>query len=359
MLLAPLMVLAGMSGASVSGAERAPEPYLAIRTGLKCSACHVNRTGGGGRSAYGSLYAQTQLPRHTQPVKNRAVTDFLAVGWDLRTSASGTLSASTPRTALELAEANAYVEARLIERWLAAYVDQTLGPGAASAREAFAVVDLPLAGYAKAGKFLLPYGLRLPDNAEFVRAQTGFSYQTPDVGLELGWEPGPWSVFLALSNGTAGAAENNDGKQLTGSVILVRRRFRLGGSASRNQGAGLERRDVVGGFAGAVLGPLALLGELDRIVERSQVGSTVRQRRQLAGYLEGDLLAARGINAKLTYGYFDQNLDVPEDQRVRLRVGLELFPVAFLRAAAFYTGDFWIPQAATPDRVGLELHLYF
>jgi hypothetical protein len=340
-------------------APPAPEPYLAVRTGLKCSACHVNRSGGGGRTAYGSVYAQTQLPRARGAVRNRALNDFLAVGWDLRALASGVVAdhdARSPRSAVELGEANVYAEARLIERVAGLYLDQTLGPGPAGIREAFGLLDLPLGGYVKAGKFLLPYGLRLQDDAEFIRAQTGFSYKTPDQGLEVGLEPGPVSVFVALSNGTAGAAEDNDGKQITSTIALVQRRFRLGGSASRNQGSGLARRDVFGGFGGLAAGRLTLLGELDHVTERAASGSSLKQ---LAGYVEGDFLTTTGVNAKLTYGYFDKNLDVPEDQRVRWRFGLEVFPNAFVRLAAFYTADIWIPQAKTPDRVSLELHVHF
>lgn len=338
----------------------APEPYLAARTGLKCSACHVNRSGGGGRTAYGSVYAQTQLAMRTGTVRNRALNEFLGIGWDVRALGSGTVedyAPGSPRTAIELGEANVYLEARMIQRKLALYLDQTLGPGPASAREAFALIEgLPLNGYAKAGKFLLPYGLRLQDDAEFSRAQTGFSYKTPDQGVELGIEPGALSFFVAMSNGTAGAAEDNNGKQFTGTLAVVRRRFRVGGSASRNEGAGAVRRDAYGGFAGFAVGPLSVLGEVDQITQRPVSGPDLKQ---LAGYVEGDFLAAKGINAKVTYGYFDKNLDVPEDQRVRLRFGLELFPVGFLRAAAFYTADLWIPQARAPDRVSAELHLHF
>jgi hypothetical protein len=353
----PTLLAAGLLA---SGAARpAPEPYLAVRTGLKCSACHVNRSGGGGRTAFGSIYAQTQLARTPGTVRNRALNDFLAVGWDVRTLASAVVAdrdARSPRSSVELSEANGYAEARLIERVAALYLDETLGPGAAGIREAFGLLDLPLNGYVKAGKFLLPYGLRLQDDAEFIRAQTGFSYKTPDQGVEVGLEPGPLSWFLAVSNGTAGAAENNDGKQVTSTLAVVRRHFRLGGSASRNQGSGAARRDLVGGFGGLAAGRLTLLGELDHITERSASGGELKQ---LAGYVEGDLLAAAGVNAKVTYGYFDKNLDVAEDQRVRLRVGLELFPNGFVRVAGFYTADLWIPQAKTPDRVSLELHLHF
>lgn len=352
-----LAVTAVLNATSATAGE-SREPYLAIRTGLKCSACHVNRSGGGARTAFGSIYAQTQLPMRTAAVRNRAITDYLAVGWDVRTVAAATVSPATPRTAFELEEANLYLEARLIDRVLALYVDQTLGPTRAFSREAFALVESrTLNGYVKAGKFLLPYGWRLQDNGEFIRQQTGFSYHTPDQGVEVGIEPGRLSWFVALTNGTAGAAEANDGKQITSSLALTFRRFRLGASASRNEGAGPARRDVIGAFGGFGVGRLAVLGEVDRITDRAATGATVKQD---VAYVEGNVLAAQGVNLKATYGFFDKSRAIPEDERVRLRFGFELFPVGFVRAAAFYTADIWIPQATTDvDRVSVELQLHF
>ncbi|MBI3981718.1 MAG: hypothetical protein HY337_02320 [Gemmatimonadetes bacterium] len=338
-------------------ASAVSEPHLAIRTGLKCSACHVNRSGGGGRSDYGSVYAQTQLPMRPSAARSRALNDYLSIGWDVRTVASAYVSSRSPQTALELDEANAYLEARLIERVLSLYVDETLGPGRADAREAFALVQLPANGYAKAGKFLLPYGLRLQDDVEFVRQQTGFTYDTPDIGVEFGLEPGPLSWFVSVTNGAAGAAEGNDGKQVTSTAALVFRYFRLGGSASRNESDGAARRDVFGGFGGVRVGPLSLLGEVDRIEERSAAGAVLKQG---AAYVAGDLLVTKGVNAKVTYGYFDKSRAIREDERVRWRFGLEWFPASFVRAAAFYNADVWIPQATTDtDRISLEFHLHF
>jgi hypothetical protein len=350
------MVLAAAPG--VAAAHGASEPHLAIRTGLKCSACHVNRSGGGGRSAFGSVYAQTQLPMRTTAARNRAINDYLAIGWDVRTVVSAYVTTQSPQTAIDLEEANAYLEARLIDRVLALYVDETLGPGRADAREAFALIEqLPLNGYAKAGKFLLPYGLRLQDDLEFVRQQTGFSYDTPDQGLEVGIEPGPLSWFVAVTNGAAGSAEGNDGKQVTSSAALVFKYFRLGASASHNEDEGPAWRRAFGGFGGLRLGPLSLLGEVDRIEERSSAGVTLEQD---AAYVAGDLLITRGLNAKVTYGYFDKSRAIAEDARVRWRFGVELFPVGFARVAGFYTADVWIPQATTDrDRVSLEFHLHF
>lgn len=211
MLVAAKIAAVTLAAVGILGPARGDteEPHLAIRTGLKCSQCHVNRTGGGARTEFGVVYGQTQLPVRTEgyQFQNRALNDWVAIGANVRVRGIGAVTDATPRTSLDVQKADVMVEARVIRRVLALYIDESVGPGQATARELFGIVEgLPLNGYAKAGKFFLPYGLRLVDNEEFVRDVTGFNMNTPDQGVEVGIEPGPLSLFVALTNGKIGRA---------------------------------------------------------------------------------------------------------------------------------------------------------
>ncbi len=351
--------------------EASAEPYLALRTGAKCAQCHVNRTGGGGRNAFGSAWAQTQLPIQAAAIRNRGLNDWLAVGLDLRTLGSwnvevgDALEGVTPTTSFEISEAQVQLEARLVSNRLAFYIDQTVGPDRAVAREAFGLIErLPLNGYAKVGKFLLPYGWRLWDDGEFIREETGFTYLTPDLGVEVGIEPGPFSFFVAVTNGSVGAAEGNSQKMLTSSALVTLSRFRVGASASHNSAPGLQT-NIIGAFGGVSLGPVALLGEVDALFD-SFDDPAVESNDEFLAFVEGNLLLGRGVNLKATHGFHNPTAGIrsassqlTEDQRARTRVGIEVFPVSFVQLSAFYIR---LDNAGEPDdldRVMLELHLHF
>lgn len=70
------------------------EPYLAVQLGLKCGQCHVNPTGGGLRTNFGDIFAQTVLPaQHLDNVLDNwtgQVGQYIRVGGDLRFDASVT-----------------------------------------------------------------------------------------------------------------------------------------------------------------------------------------------------------------------------------------------------------------------------
>lgn len=354
--MAPLGQYAYADGTGGTGGMD-DEPHLSVRTGLPCSSCHVNRTGGGARNDFGSIYGQTRLPMRQFKFINRRLSPFLSVGANFRVRGQGSVTNTDPRTELSIIEESLQFEARLIPDVLAIYVDEIVGPSSAFTREAFALVEsLPLDGYIKAGKFLLPYGLRIVDDQEFIRAQTGFTYNTPDQGVEIGIEPGPLSLFVALTNGTQGAGETNSDKQITGSVALIFPRFRIGASASRNK-APAGTREVVGAFGGFSMGRFTVLGEVDHISDETDAGSDIDQ---FVAFVEGDFLAVRGLNFKATYGFLDPNRDIGENARIRLRFGIETFPIQNLQLSAFYTLLDDIPQSTTDlDRISLDLHVFF
>ncbi len=361
-----LFGLSGMIAISAVGASRAlaaDEPYLAVRTGFKCSQCHTNRTGGGKRNGFGNVYAQTRLPITLMgtggegPFLDTQISRFFSLGADVRVGTSREFTGDSPKNPITLDEGTLYIEARVVPDILTIYADQLIAPGNTRNRELFVLVgSLPWQSYVKVGRFFLPYGLRLLDDREFIRQRTGFNYSNSDLGLELGLEPGPLSMSVAVANGTQGAEENNSDKLVSGLASLVFSWFRVGASASRND-AETGRQDVVGAFGGLSVGRFDFLGELDYIYDTPNGGSSVDQ---FAAFVEGNLLATQGLNLKVTYGFLDPDRSVGENAQVRWRFGAESFITQFLQVSLFYSLLQDIPQAQTDrDFVTLQVHGFF
>jgi hypothetical protein len=360
------------------------EPYLAVRGGYKCSQCHTNITGGGKRNGFGSIYTQTTLPykiisastlHHIlsptgassgDPNYGTLVThtlaDFLSFGGDLRVENRTRFSEGSLETtnSLEVTEANLYMEARLLRDFLSFYIDEQLGPNAASSREIFGLIRAPRwwNSYFKGGKFLLPYGWRLQDDSAFIRDRTGINYANPDTGVEFGLEPGPLSFSLAITNGAGGSADNNRFKQLTLRGEVVFRHWRVGGSFAYND-TDDSRRVMYGPFAGLSFGRFTLLGEVDVIEDRvAASGDTIKQ---LVVFSSLNMLLTRGVNIKLSYEFLDPHDEVDNDERTRFTVGLEPFLTQFLQLRLFYRFNDGIPQRPIEraDEVVVEFHLFF
>src|SRR5579862_1976383 len=102
------------------------EPYLALRTGLKCEACHVNPTGGGLRSDFGDVFAQTVLPAH--PIRGDwslwtgEVAKVLRIGGDLRYDANFNQTPHARSTDhLQMQQGRVYAEAEVVPNRLIFY----------------------------------------------------------------------------------------------------------------------------------------------------------------------------------------------------------------------------------------------
>ncbi|MCH8069041.1 MAG: hypothetical protein IID16_07245 [Candidatus Marinimicrobia bacterium] len=336
-----------------------PEPYIAVRTGLKCSQCHVNMTGGGKRTDFGNIYIQRFLS--SQFVSNSSGKNFspqlsetISVGANFRVKNIIKYSYSHIDTAavrtianneylLDITEGNFYLEAKLIPNLFSFYFDQTISPNPDN-REAFGLLyGLPLRGYLKTGKFLLPYGFRLWDDEIFIREVTGFTYSDPDLGAEIGFEPGNYSFSVAVTS-----------NQVSGITAWVRRHGRLGFSWQKaTDGSDIR---MFGLFSGLHTGRFTLLGEIDHIELEDGL-------QQEAYFAELNFLLFRGLNFKMTYNLFNRNLDVPiaRDGQERFTIGIESFPFQFFQLAAFYNINRFIPQnlALNQNTFTFELHFFF
>ncbi len=255
-----------------------------------------------------------------------------------------------------------YIEALLLREFLSFYVDEQLGPNAASNREVFGLIRTPRWWnfYVKGGRFLLPYGWRLQDDSAFIRDRTGINYANPDTGVEFGLEPGPLSLSVAITNGAGGGSDNNLFKQITLRAETVFRHWRAGWSFAYND-TDTARRVMYGPFAGLTFGRLTLLGEVDVIEDRAaESGETIEQ---LAVFSSLNVLLTRGVNFKLSYEFLDPNRsgNSKNDERTRFTIGLEPFLTQFLQLRLFYRFNDGIPQrpAERADEVVFEFHLFF
>jgi len=331
------------------------EPYIAVRTGFTCNACHVNHTGGGMRNEFGTVYAQTQLYmtmlkyEHTPNFAIGKLNDSITMGANLRVEEVDLLeyegdsgdkleSVSDSR----VSEANLYVNVALVPNSLALYIDQTLSPTSAT-REFFGIMQgLPFHSYVKVGQMFLPYGMRLLDDNAFIRNRTGFTFKGGGTAVEVGFEP---ASHLIAANIT------NDRLSLIGSV--AHRWITAGASYSRNTEHRLDW--TAGVFGGFNYWKFTIIGEADVIQE----GGTDR----LATLVEANFLPRQGLNLKSTYEFFDRNRDISyqRDGQERISFGIEPVLTPFVQVAAFYRINRFIPQnlAGNQDEVLIQFHLFF
>jgi len=381
------------------------EPYIALREGLRCSACHANMNGGGKRTELVATHARDLLHypgflgSFSNPPEffNGEINKYVALGADVRASNIAVFQDGKPdadgvfrgrvrndrvlrgrleRNDMQVTEAVGYLEVRLLPQYLTLYVDQRFEPTTDN-REAFGLLRgiLPWNGYVKAGRMFLPYGLQLQDNGAFIRGgtngsiSTGFSFDQQQAAFELGFEPGPFTLVAAVSEG----ASNDRDLQVTAtaSVLLkelpVVRNLVLGGSFSRagppaSANRGTNETMVFGFFAGSNLGRLTYLGEADF---RSDCGTDTDNRSvgRFIAYGEADYLLFGWLNLKAAIDYSDSDgtLRDVNDSENRVSVGLEPFLNRFVQPRLFYRVSNGIRKDPTHNQsvILAELHLFF
>jgi hypothetical protein len=357
--IVPALVLATVA----SGFVRA-EPLFAARTGLGCGSCHLNRTGGGGRTAYGAGYGAQTLPwRKLAPghgLFDGAIGERVRIGFDGRGGYVATFRDPGPYIGeAKLSEADLYLGADLIKGRLSVYVDEHVAPGGASSREAFALFTLDRAGfYVKGGKFFLPFGLRLQDDDAATRRATGFTFETADIGAEVGVDDGAWSTSLAVTNGTSGGPEADNGKQYSWTGARVFSLGRIGLSASTNDLPAGARTSLAGVFGTFRAGPVVVLAEADVIEDADGMSPN---RHGGAGHVEVDALAHPGLTVRMFGGASDLDRSDGLARQTQWGAGLDWTPLPGLQIRLIYralSGPDAVP-GSDDDQASVEAHVYF
>jgi hypothetical protein len=369
------VIAAILAAVLLSPATSLAEPYLAVRTGLKCGVCHVNPTGGGKRTEFGSAYSQTALAaERLDPATGKAVpegaasdaavwtgklNDHFAIGSDLRANLSGTRVPNSPSTvAFDPTRAQLYLEVKPIVDRLTIYLDERVAPGSATNRETYAMLwTADRSAYVKAGRMFVPFGLRIEDDGAFIRQVTGTNFNSSDDGIEGGLELGAWSVNVSVTNGAGGGTETNRGKMISSLATFVQPDWRVGASYSANYNGTADRR-MQSVFAGLRTGIVAWLASGIYVTDD---GTPTGRLKQWATLLEGNVEVAKGHNLKLTYEYYDPNADVKEDQRERYSVVWEYMPIQFTQFRLGARKNNGIPQnnAQNATEVFLQWHAFF
>ncbi len=363
---ASFLLLGGLLLGGLAPRPAAAEPYLAVRTGMKCSACHVNGSGGGMRTDFGNAYSQTLAPWAIKSspggrkVFDPRAGEFISFGGNLRLGNTSRLRPGEDGNGFEITEGELYVQADMVPGFLTFYLDERVAPAGALSREAFVLVRNEAGTLRfKAGKMLLPFGLPLWDDAAATRRVTGFNFTTSDLGVEVGVDRGVYEWRMAVSNGTGGGADNNRAKQVSSTLALVRPHWRVGASASRNPGPDLLRW-IWGGYGGFHWRFLDVLGEYDVLRDDPASGEETFGDTHVA-YVEGNALLHPGLSLKVAWDWWDPYRDIEEDARTTLRIGLESFVTQFLQLRAFYRWREAPPQLEELDQDSLdfEIHGFF
>lgn len=366
-------------------AEGIALPKFATRQGAKCQSCHINPTGKGMRSSFGSTYGREELtlPTFKDGVDfedySPSLNDFFSIGMDYRTLFF------MRRTNLESSffqmQGDLYVDLRINKKFRI-YYDKGLYSGF----EVFGLAKvLPLGGYIKVGKFLPAYGLKLDDHNAFIRGgqfgggefvsvfPSGYPYglrfgeRAEDTGIELGFYPSIFSFNVGVFNGTPGGGFNGIPGTKTKAVVARGEMFLrntianiiVGGSFYNNPNAAIPGRTQYAG----VFGQISLLKNLTLLTEADNVSTfNTTLNKQVTGlmtYSELSYVLTQGVDLRLGFEYYDVDRKLQNGSYSTITASVELFPLTGIEVRPIYRFNREEPKEITNnDEFQLLFHFF-
>ena len=334
------------------------EPYLAVKSGQKCASCHVSPTGGGLRNDFGQAFGRTLAQDGATPSTiDGKVAPNIRLGGDFRGALRLTDGDDQPaQNQFQVERLSLYLQAQLIPQRLTLYLDQQFAPASDNRTGWVMWKSSSQNAYLRGGKFFLPYGLRLEDDTALIRQVSGINFSSADTGIELGIDQNAWSAQLAVTNGTAGAAEIDRDKQVSARLAYIVSGWRAGVSVNSNRSADSSRK-MANIFAALNAASAQWLFEFDQIQDDNGAGEVTQQ----VLLAEVNKPLAVGHNLKLTHEWHDPNIDVDENERVRNSIVWEYSPLQQMQLRSGVRISEGIPQQPqfNTQEVFGQLHVWF
>lgn len=341
------------------------EPYLAVRTNEKCSTCHINPLGGGGRNSFGAYYGSQVLPAapgDTSSMDAGKITEFFRVGGDLRVNLNfSDNDADEEVRSFNTQSGQLYVAIQPKGSNFMFYLDEQVAPGGALNREAWIKAKLGKSNhYLKAGTLMLPFGYRLEDDEAFGRVASRVNFDSNDTGVELGLEYSKVTLNFAVTNGTQASSNNDTNFAFATRGEYIGNNYRLGASylGNETEQAGIEgETNMYALFGGFNLFGFNFLTEFDSVAEEFDGVETTQE----AFIFEINREIKKGYNLKLSLEQLDPNTDVDNDERTRNSLLVEATPWAYIQMRAGIRVYEDIPQreAGNGNEAFFQFHLYY
>ncbi|MCA9727464.1 MAG: hypothetical protein KC729_07260 [Candidatus Eisenbacteria bacterium] len=314
-------------------------PRWAARYQQNCNLCHANPTGGGKRSAYAAQYlipsemTVMDWPEELADRLDPQVTPAFSVGADLRTLYLYSPDVPYRQDFFQM-QATFYALLEVHPRF-----SLYLAQGQSQTREAYGLgYILPENGYVRVGRFTPSYGWKFDDHTMFVRERLGFLPPGhTDVGFEAAIYPKDAGIQVAVTNGAGGSIQDTDDRVAGFARADIRHRVlgaavTVGGSFGYSEPFSGVRRQM-GPFASVGIGPFTWVGEADILRRPNLNGADA-----LVTSHEVTAELRRGIWARLTYDFYDPDIDLESGALSRYGVGLDslIYPFLGVQAMAIW-----------------------
>jgi hypothetical protein len=357
------------------GAARA-YPEFQLSTGsARCSLCHISPVGGGLINGYGRGESSDTISQlggdgsflygtYTEPA-------WIKLGVDLRAMALLRDQGDEPEKAIFPMQGDTYVSLaagdftlygaigpRAQVRQPASFVDRF------GAREYWLMWRPNTTGwYARAGRFLAPFGLRMADHTRYVRRFQDLEIWDETWSASAGRVEDAWEAHLTAFTPVPTSLQGY-GPRETGATASYERRLGDGESTSvgaqARVGVGDERaRYTVGAIGKRWLAPAHLLAsaELDLTLEDfAATGSPSRG--QLASYLAATWFPRQGFAITGAHERFQRDLAVRALWQDAYSVTLQYFPLAHWEIQAEGKVELPASWARGQTLAFLQLHYY-